>query len=259
MARPDVTHAPPGSARPRHLWQVTATIASGPRSTTSPPPVRHRRDRPSPPWPRVVEHATTAASSFAGSSFYGYAHGVAGIAPSSTSPEPSPAIPTAELAELAAQTLRESALDTDGVLRWGSGPPSPDRPCRTGATARPEWRPSSCGIGVTARPPPMPTCWTGPPRHRRGQVAERRRLLSRPLRQRRPAPRLADRLGGPYASGRATSCASCGSDGRATTRHRPDRRGGPITLTSTSATAAVCPPPSARHGGPRLWLPEVDG
>ena len=84
----------------------------------------------------------SARSSFAGSSFYGFAHGTAGIA---TFLDHAAAVTGrseyTKVADAAAHTLRRSALHADGVARWGSGPSQP-------GPALPHWCNGSSGIAT---------------------------------------------------------------------------------------------------------------
>jgi hypothetical protein len=251
---PDVTHGLAGLGLTLvQLWQRTGD----PRLSAAVDQIARR----------LVEHAdydngavswTTprgVASSFAGSRFYGFAHGVAGIgafldhATLTTGRDEYAAV-----AATAAATLRRVAVDTDGITRWGSGPDE------TGA-ALAHWCNGSSGVVTFLA--------------RRPTASDDRELIDRAARAcvaakwhsgiaychglSGNADLLLDLDGGPYREWAADLLRVMWQ------RHTTDAFGPALTDEVGRVTpdfnvgygGALSALLRLRHGGSRLWLPEL--
>ncbi len=253
---PDVTHGIAGLGLTlAHLWQVTGderllTAVDGlarrlvAEAEGNGSDVRWRTPR-------------TVASAFAGKSFYGYAHGTAGIA---TFLDHAHVLTHRDefraVAETAAGTLRRAAIHADGVVSWGSGPdePGPGLPhwCNGSsgvATFLVRHRePSDQGLVHRASQAVMAAKWHSGVAYCHGLPGNADLLLD-----------LADTLEGPYRPW-AGDLLSVMWDRRSTD-------GGGVGLTddwgritpdfNVGYGGGLSALLRLRHGGPRLWLPEV--
>lgn len=254
---PDVTHGTAGLGLTLvHLWQLTGV----PRLLTAVTEVadhlaqRAEFDGDQVSW-RTPE---TVASTFAGARFYGFAHGVAGIGTFlDAAAAATGKARFADLADAAATTVRRSAVETAGVLRWGSGPEQP-------GPLLPHWCNGSSGVATflvrrnaaaddaalldLAARAAVAEKWQSGIAYCHGLPGNADALLD-----------LAERFGGPYR-GWAADLLRLTWD-----RRSSDDNGVGLTDDVGRITpdfnvgygGALSVLLRLRHGGPRLWMPEA--